>query len=652
MENTARSLNSFPPAGTLLAPIHSFADGAPLRICVCLRSEPDPRPDPFVLIRELPGSRVYLGAVCDEQARLQEWVEIWVQTLDLRDVVFSGSQERLANYAFDQRWRSEHRMYLANLPDTVIVTGMEQNNPRPLLIKRPASQANSPFAPVEPTSWRICKDDALLDSFGLAPYSTSPFRYLYDPDAAGPKIFIATAADAPANSHVQGLERLKELPQVIALFNPQAGLIRVTRFCPLGLDDYLQILEGRPWSGAGPEATRLFHQGVYAELQAWSASPKGMPFLLYGGRTSTDRLNEVLFLKLSALLAMFKEVRTYVQAHQLPLLNLAPASFSVQLPEVGDQFPALWPAKCLLVKPGQAHALQIKSTEQKYFLRLGRIEPSPFLPEGLGAHSFGIGSIRLRNVQSDTDGTVLEGTLVAEDYLGIDPQDLLWFKLPLAEQRLEFHAHVYASEAVGPKEARFRTVPARLPDPVVAALKRIAAFAKSPYEIWPLLSSPCDLHSLGILATRMLLANSQSNFPVIVDDVLGLARRVGKDPAKEDKLLPDLQALLDHDPKLFDLVSPHSLVEPDRPAAQAWSQIHKDLWLEAVAFLLRLFPGAGSHCYCQGFGDVSPLALEMIFDRPVQELETLVLRLRSVLVPSLAANEEIASLLLEQLEIA
>jgi len=652
MDIIEQPLTAFPPAGILLAPIHSFTDSAPLRICVCLRAEPDPRPDPFVLIRELPGSRVYLGAVCDEQARLQEWVEVWVQTLDLRDIAFSGSQERLTNFSFDQRWRSEHQMYLSNLPETVIVTGMETNNPRPLLVKRPADQDRSPFAPVEPVAWRICKDDAMLESFGLAPYSTSPFRYLYDPDATGAKTFIATAADAPANSHVQGLERLKELPRVHALFNPQAGLIRVTRFSPLGLEDYVQVLEGRPWSGAGPEATRLFQKGVYADLQAWSASPKGMPFLLHGGRDSADPFNEVLFLKLSALLAMFEAVRTYVKTHQLPLLNLSPASFNVQLPEVGEQFPALWSAKCQLVKPGQAYALKIKSTEQRYFLRLGRIEPSPFLPEGLGAHSFGIGSIRLRNVKDDADGTVLEGTLVAEDYLGVDPQDLLWFKLPLSEQRLEFHAHVYASEAVGPKEARFRTVPAKLPEPVVAALKRTAAFAKSPYEIWPLLSSPCDLHSLGILATRMLLANSQSNFPVIVDDVLGLARRLGKDPAKEDKLLPELEPLLEREPTLFDLASPRSLVEPDRPAAQAWSRIQKDLWLEAVGFLLRLFPGTGSQAYCKGFGDVSPLALEMVFDRPVQDLATLVRCLRSILAPSLAANEEIATLLREELEIA
>ena len=109
-----------------MAPIHCFSEGTPLRVCLFTRSEPDAGPDPFVLLRELPGSRVYLGAVCDAAARLQEWVEIWVQTLDLREVVFSDSQERLANYAFDQRWRSDHQRCLGNLPETVIVTGTIQ----------------------------------------------------------------------------------------------------------------------------------------------------------------------------------------------------------------------------------------------------------------------------------------------------------------------------------------------------------------------------------------------------------------------------------------------------------------------------------------------------------------------------------------------
>jgi hypothetical protein len=73
------------------------------------------------------------------------------------------------------------------------------------------------------------------------------------------------------------------------------------------------------------------------------------------------------------------------------------------------------------------------------------------------------------------------------------------------------------------------------------------------------------------------------------------------------------------------------------------------LWLETILLLLRLPPGAGASSYCKNFGDVSPLALETVFDRPIQELDALVLRLRSALVPSLAANEEIAGVVLEEL---
>jgi len=281
---------------------------------------------------------------------------------------------------------------------------------------------------------------------------------------------------------------------------------------------------------------------------------------------------------------------------------------------------------------------------------LGKTEPSPFLPEGLGAHSFGIGSVRLRNVISDRDGIVLEGTLVAEDYLGLNAHDMLWFKLPLAEERLEFYAHVYTSEMVGPKEARFRTVPAKHSDAIIALLKRATgtAFQRSPYEIWPLLSSPCDLFSLAVIGTRILLAHSQSNLPVILDDVLSLAQRFGK-AANDGDFLAQLKSLAEHDVHVLDLISPHALLEGSDSPAQARSKIQMDLWLETVTLLLRLFPGVGPHSLCQSFGDVSPLALETVFDRPIQDLESIAVRLRSTLLPTWSANEEIASVLQGQL---
>jgi hypothetical protein len=419
----------------------------------------------------------------------------------------------------------------------------------------------------------------------------------------------------------------------------------------LELEDYLQILEGRPWSGPTASGKPVFHFKIYADLQAWSASPKGLPFLLHGGGNHNDRLNEIFLLKLSALHQMFKEVRSYVKVQQLPLLNLSPASFRMSVPEVGDQFPALWATKCGLVKPGQAYPLQIKFTEQKYFIRLGRMEPSPFLPEGLGAHSFGIGSVRIRNVATEADGIVLEGTMVAENYLRVEPHDLLWFKLPLGEERLEFFAHVYASETNGPHEARFRTVAVKLADSLNESLKRLAGmvFAKSPYEVWPLLSSPCDLFSLGVMAVRILLANSTSNFPVILDEVMGLARHVGKEVKEESTFLAEFKSLVKRDQRLLDLVSPHNLVDAGGLPLEARFRIQMEIWLDTIGLLLRLFPGTGAQSFCSDFGDVSPLALETVFDRPIVELETLIIRLRCVLAPSLFANEEIAEVLRQKL---
>src|SRR2546423_5556313 len=140
MENNERSVHPQVPPGFVLAPIHNADDGTPLRICVLTRAEPDATGNCFVLLRELPGARVYLGAVCDADARIQEWVEVWVQTLELRDLAFSGYQERLANHTFDERWRSEYEMSKSALPQNVVVTGMEAKNPSPVIIKRRSAQ--------------------------------------------------------------------------------------------------------------------------------------------------------------------------------------------------------------------------------------------------------------------------------------------------------------------------------------------------------------------------------------------------------------------------------------------------------------------------------------------------------------------------------
>jgi hypothetical protein len=603
---------------------------------------------PFVLLRDLPGVSIYLGAVCDAMGNIQEWVEIQVQAVDVKQLEQSGRDELLSNAFFDSRWRLDGTVLRNQLPDTVIATRMEVENPGPILVKR--SNQNVPFAPVEVVPWRVCKDDELLKSCDLPGYSTSPFRYLFQPESKDSKMFIAATADAPANAGVLGLDELKSAPDVQAVFNPGGGFVRIVRHSPMELESYLQILEGRAWNEANSEANVCLPQSVYAALREWSANPRGLPFLLHGKAGSGEHLNEIFLLKLQILHDLLKKVRAFVKVHQVPLLNLSPSSFRIHLGQTGDLFPGLWSAESQMVKTGQAYPLQIQSTEHKYFIRLGKNEPTPFFPGSVGTQSFGIARAQVREVQMSGDRVVLDGTLVAEDFLAVDPHDLLWFKLPLGEERLEFYGHLHKSEG-GPREARFRTLPATLSEAIVARLKGSAGvrFSKAPYEIRPLLSSPCDLFSLGVIGVRILLANDLKKLPVLLDEVLSLARRVNDIAGEPEKRVAELQKLIQGEPRLYELIAPGALVESGYTSQQAWSAIHAPTWLDTISLLLRFFPDTGANAFCKSMGDVSPVALETVFDPALQTVEVLVMRLRSLFTPVFSGNDEIAAVIAEQI---
>lgn len=631
-----------------MAPIHQVDDSIPLTICVLARTTGNVTGSPFVLLREFPGVCIYLGAVCDAFGQVQEWVEIHVQMVDANQLDYSGRDELLSNAFFDSRWHRDSAVLRKQIPGALIASRIEVENPGPILVK--SSGENGPFAMVEVVPWRVCRDDDLLKSRQLPAYSSSPFRYLFQPELKEARTFIATTVDAPTNANVEGLDQLKSAPGVLAVFNPGCGFVRIVRHSPMELESYLQILEGRAWTEANSETSVYLPDTIYASLREWSANPRGLPFLLHGKASAGERLNEIFLLKLQILHDLLKKVRTFVKIHQIPLLNLSPASFRIRLGQTGDLFPALWSAESQLVKTGQAYPLQIQSTEHKYFIRLGRTEPTPFFPGSVGTHSFGIASAQIREVHMSADRVVVEGTLVAEDFLAADPHDLLWFKLPLGEERLEFYGHLHRSEG-GPREARFRTLPSILSETVVARLKGSAGvrFSKAPYEIRPLLSSPCDLFSLGVIGVRILLANNSKNLPVLLDEVLSLARRVNDFAGEPEKRVAELQKLIQNEPRLSELIGPGALLESGYTSQQAWSAIHGPTWMETISLLLRFFPDTGANAFCKSLGDVSPVALETVFDPALQTVEVLVMRLRSMFTPVFSGNEEIAAVIAEQI---
>jgi hypothetical protein len=265
----------------------------------------------------------------------------------------------------------------------------------------------------------------------------------------------------------------------------------------------------------------------------------------------------------------------------------------------------------------------------------------------------GSGNVRIRAVLPPDQGrTLLEATLVMQEGLNVSPHDLLWVRLPLPNGRVDLYGHLYTTDGLTQGEARFRTVAQSFAPDVVSALRAAegVSFARSPFEVVPLLSTPCDLYALGVLAVRSFLVNPQNTLAVALDEVLSLARRVATEHTSDAPLASRIAAILSNEPRFAKSLAPHRLVhEPMEPMA-AFELLPPEMWYHTLAALVRYFPGVGPDSYCKDYGDAPALALEAVFNSPLEELEQLLVRSRSLIVIDWSANREVHSAIRDVLD--
>jgi len=261
--------------------------------------------------------------------------------------------------------------------------------------------------------------------------------------------------------------------------------------------------------------------------------------------------------------------------------------------------------------------------------------------------------VRLRKVHPPEQGrTSLEGTPVTDEKLSGSPNDLVWIRLPLPSGRVDLYGHLYAGEGLAPGEARFRTVPQQLPDAVVTALRAAegVAFARSPFEIVPLLSTPCDLYSLGVLAVRTLLVDEETTLAIALDEVLSLARQVAAEHKPDAPLGARVRAIFEKDKRYSASLGPHRLTRQDIDAPEAFQWMPAEVWYDTLGAIIRLFPGIGPDSICRDFGDVPALALETVFNQPLETLENLLVRSRSLILIDWTLNREVHTAIKSYLE--
>jgi hypothetical protein len=104
-------------------------------------------------------------------------------------------------------------------------------------------------------------------------------------------------------------------------------------------------------------------------------------------------------------------------------------------------------------------------------------------------------------------------------------------------------------------------------------------------------------------------------------------------------------AVAGSDPRWMETLGPQLLRAEETPADDASAAMPLKLWWDVMAFVIRLFPNTGPDSFCRGFGDAPPLALHTVFDKPIEELDSLCRRSRALVTLEWERNVEIASLI-------
>jgi hypothetical protein len=367
--------------------------------------------------------------------------------------------------------------------------------------------------------------------------------------------------------------------------------------------------------------------------------------LLLASQGRAGRLLETFHLKLQTIRAAMALVRDWVSREQLPFLNVRSESFRVRLGDSDSQLPFLWNSCTTLAFTGEAIALPVATTEARFFASPDVGSTSIYRPVGSAA-VHGTGTLRVREVTMGQGETcILEGTLTTQERVSIGGNDLLCLRVALPSGRVNLYGRWDASAALSSNELRFRTVPSTLPPAVLVSLRETnVTIPHVNFETLPVLSTPCDLHALGVLAVEALLASAGSlTLPKAMDEVLSLAAKVVERGAEGSQILNAIRSILEEDPRWQANLGPHRLLQDALAPEDAEMLFPADLWWATIAVIMRCFPGLLPGSYCKDLGDAPSLALEKIFDEPLAHLDNLLLRSRSLILIDWNMNREIRS---------
>jgi hypothetical protein len=634
------------PDGYVAVPITDDQKLSVLKICVLVRSEPDPAGGHLIVLRNTVDAKIFLGCIVDASNQVLDWLELWMQNSASLINTPAASRLYLSNATLDDRWNKQFQAFEQLNASEIVRTGMENSNPLPTLINVPAGCPVHPMDPESGTPWKLCKDEGLLQQNGLPGYGSTLHRYLYVPASGSASKFVPVTPGAPMNESTKPLSEMCADDAHTIPFNIAAGLMLVKKHEPIDLETYINILSGISWDGLKHGRSILdFDEQINALRKDETAlTNDGRLFLETSGRHG--RLIETLHLKLRLLADVISSVHTMVCNLQCPLLNISPESWQVKLGEVGRGLPFLWTAKAILSNPGDAIQLTIKDTNLQYYLPSPAAGTSIYRPLVSSVPIKGRASVRIRSVLSEAnDTTVVEGTFSTQERIEIASHDIAWLRINLACGDVDLYAHLESDSAMASGEWRFRTAAQNLKHTEDLKATEGVPMPEVQFEIIPLLSSPCDLYSLAVLAIRIFLVDNTNSLPVALDETMSLMRQVEADFDKNVSIEERISDLFCKDNRWLESLGPQHLTFDDISSDEIFRIIPPGIWWAILLIIMKMLSGPGPDSECRDYGDAQPGGLHKVFERTMDDIDKLILKTRSLIVSDRESNQEIAAVI-------
>ena len=418
-------------------------------------------------------------------------------------------------------------------------------------------------------------------------------------------------------------------------FNPEGGLIFLRYAAPHSAGEYAAALSSGQLPPAGPRFSPL----VIQKLQDVRHTPG---YYLRSWQGNIPPLAEILHLKLSLIHGMMQAVESALRSRRQPLLNLKTRSFGLEW--AGERSGlALWTVQPVLdMSSAATRWLGGSESDDPVFLLTEEPPASIYRHPAVSAPRFVKGKVRLsqvRAVGSQKDQIEAEGTLLITESLP-HPTDSLLIRCPFAAGPLQC---CITSLEPARGEIVFRTTRWK-PAPEFAASLAGGGQAPPPMDgdcaLVPRLSAPADLYSLGIIALEILCCGSGQGLPMVVDEALRLAQRLGQEQVSVDAMPDTIAAWQRREAKenWADVLSARHLAAPALEADAVVRHVPQAAWLSALAWTLRMLTGSSNQAYFRYPGEGSTHAPHQALEAPLRDLRNLLHRTRSLVTLEWKAN--------------